>query len=248
MLSGICLMFLFISMLGCESTRSRIPFFNKDEAPQQAVPVEDPALSIDPAKQPQGPFQWTWQDPMQRWDYTGALTPVPSLQMDGWVFEPSAIKLRIVTTPELNSFEKRPHALLLKVFQLSDPKAFKDRRALGFGLQEMLQNDTFDPSVLAVSQFSLLPGADQVVTVDRQLNTRYVAVVAGYYGLDGKMVARIVPVPVMNDSVQGSGWLNQLSLGYLGQQDVIVPPRPAKLKMVVKLGADKIDQFRVFVE
>lgn len=240
--------FLLMNLLGCETIKSHIPYFNKKDTPQQAVPVEDPALSTDPTKQPKGPLQWTWQDPVQRWDYTGKLSPIPTLQIDGWVFEASAVKMRIVATPQLNTFQKLPHAMLLKVFQLADPKAFKDRRELGFGLQEMLKNDAFDPSVLAVSQYSLLPGSDQVVSFDRQLNARYIAVVAGYYGLDGKLVSRIVPVPVMNDSVQGGGWLHDLSMGYLGQADSTVPPRPAKLKMVLQLGADKIDRLRVFVE
>ena len=241
-------MFLLMNLLGCETIKSHIPYFNTKPAPQQDVPVEDPALSTDPTKQPKGMQQWTWHDEVQRWDYTGTITPIPSLQMDAWVFDASAVKMRIVAVPQLNSFHDRPHAMVLKVFQLADPKAFKDRRDLGFGLQEMLKNDTFDPSVLSATQYSLLPGADQIVSFDRQLNARYIAVVAGFYGLDGRYVARMVPVPVMDDSVKGKGWLHKLSMGYLGEADVAVPPRPAKLKIVLKLGAEKIDQLRVFAE
>lgn len=220
------------------------------QAPATADITEDPALSNDPAMAAQleensrAP-QWTWRDGEQRWRYVGTADTAPRVAIDGWVFEPGTLQLRIAAAPQLNSYLNRPHATVLRVIQLADLKPFEDRRTTRFGLQEMLSIDAFDPAaVLAVNQFSLLPGSDQMIAIDRMQNARYIGIVAGFYGLDGRRTARLIPVPAMDDTPTTVSWLNRLTFGFLDGIEA-VPPRPAKLKMLLQLGVDQIDELKV---
>lgn len=238
---------LFAALAGCESLMSVLPFGQSQNA-------EDPALSEDPAvtgKMSSSliPPQWTWSDPEQRWHFVVPSTTTPKVGMDGWIFDPGALQMRVVAAPQLNQYHDRSHSLVLRVVQLADKKPFDDRRTTSFGLQEMLTVNAFDPTaVLSVNEYSLLPGADQMISLDRQQNVRYVGIVAGFYGLDGRRVTRIVPIPAMDDTPASSAWLNRLSFGLLGASSDAVPPRPAKLKMLLHLGLDQIDELKVSAE
>lgn len=216
--------------------------------------VEDPALSEDPAIAGQLsssglPSQWTWSDAEQRWHYLTPNLQAPKVAMDGWAYEPAAIQLRVIAAPQLNQYHNRPHSLVLRVVQLADKKPFDDRRTTSFGLQEMLTVDAFDPTaVLSVNEYSLLPGADQMISLDRQQNVRYIGVVAGFYNLDGRRSSRLIPIPPIDDTPVDSGWLHSLTFGWLGTTSEAVPPRPAKLKLLLHLGFDQIDELKVSAE
>lgn len=213
----------------------------------------DPALSDDPAVAAQFEASqqmpaWEWSDGEQRWLYMADPLPKPRVAADAWLFDPAAIRLRVIAPPQLNLYLDRPHSLILRVIQLGDRKAFDDRRTTTFGLQEMLSINAFDPAaVLGVSEFSLLPGTDQMISVDRLENARYIGIVAGYYGLDGRRVARLIPVPGIDMTDSKTRWLRTLSFGFLGGTET-VPARPAKLKMLLQLGIDKIDLLKTHAQ
>lgn len=245
--SRILALLIFLPLMGCETLSGLLPFGD-------ATPKEDPALSDDPAvagKLSSGllPLQWEWSDAEQRWHYMmGGLTP-PQVAMDGWLFETGGVQVRVIAAPQLNQYHDRPHAVMLRVIQLGDRKPFDERRTTTFGLQEMLSINAFDPAaVLSVSEYSLLPGADQVISLDRQLNVRYVGIVAGFYNLDGRRATRLVPIPPMDDTPASSVWLSRLTFGFLGATAEAVPPRPAKLKLLLQLGIDQIDELKVSAE
>lgn len=241
-------LFICLPLMGCETLSALNPF----GAPPPTA--EDTALSDDPAVVGQMspgllPPQWQWSDAEQRWRYLIEGTVAPQVAMDAWAFETGAVQLRVIAAPQLNQYHDRPHSVMLRVIQLGDRKPFDERRQTTFGLQEMLSINAFDPAaVLNVSEFSLLPGADQVISLDRQQNVRYVGVVAGFYGLDGRRAARLVPIPPMNNTAPDSSWLNRLSFGFLGETSEAVPPRPAKLKLLLQLGIDQIDTLKVSAE
>lgn len=219
------------------------------QAPATADITEDPALSNDPAiaaelEEKNASLQWLWRDGEQRWRYAGDPATAPRVAMDAWIFEPGAVQLRVIAPAQLNLYLERPHALVMRIILLADLKAFEERRATRFGLQDLLSLDSFDPSVLGVTQYSLMPGSDQMISLDRPQNARYIGIVTGYYGLDGKRSARLIPLPAFDDTPTTTHWLARLSFGFLEGTEAL-PPRPAKLKMLLRLGVDQIDELKI---
>lgn len=216
-------------------------------AAQTLGQVADPSLETDPARPPESDTDttvapWQWHDGAQRWRSTGSKPP-PRLTQDAWVMEPAAISLRVVASPQLNWFDQRPHSVVLKLVQASDGLDFERNRAAPFVLQGMLAGTLDNSKFLDVRTFSIDPGSDTVINLDRLDLARYVGIVVGFYQLDGRESARLVPVPPILEMSDESIWLNRLTLGWLGAGDAVV--RPARLKIVLRLGQFGIDDMRV---
>lgn len=225
-------------------------FQSKTANPNKSQAENDPALSTNPEvyqKAEKNPASrlWTWQDGDERWKFSGH--ELPQLGADAWTYEADAIRMRMIGAPQLNLYDQRPHSLVLKVFQLSDQKPFSDHRKTVFGLQQMLTNDKFDPAVVSVNRYIIQPGSDQVITLDRQKDARFVGIVAGFYNLDGKTSARLIRIPAFQDMSGKQGWLYTLSFGFFGG-GALPTPRPAHLKMLLQLGTDHIEHLRVIVQ
>ena len=154
--------------------------------------------------------------------------------------EPGAISLRVVASPQLNWFDQRPHSVVLKLVQSSDSLDFERNRAAPFVLQGMLAGTLDNSKFLDVRTYSIDPGSDTVINLDRLDLARYVGIVVGFYQLDGR---ESVPVPPILEMSDESRWLNRLTLGWLGAGDPVV--RPARLKIVLRLGQFGIDDMRV---
>lgn len=212
------------------------------------VPVEeDPGLAADQeiaeaARLQSAGVRWNWHDVTERWRFDG--DQKPDLLIDGWVFEEDAIRLRLTAPAQLNIFRQRPHSVVVKILQLSDRQPFSDSRKTALGLQKILADPPFDASVVAAESRVLHPGADLLLSLNRVANARFVALVAGYFSLDGKTTTRLIPMPVIAAQAEGSGILGALSFGVLGEEEV-PPPRPAGLKILLELGADTIENVRV---
>lgn len=233
--------FLGLLLAGCASTPANDP-----DAPAN----NDPALSTDPAVVEQAlaaplAARWTWRDEERRWNYSEST--VPQVAMDAWSYETDAIRVRVIAPAQLNLYQNRPHSVVLRVIQLSDRKPYQDRAQTTFGLQEMLSLNDFSPDVLSVTQRVILPGSDQVLSIDRQQNARFVALVAGYYQLDGRGATRLVPIVGMDDTPATSRLLSSLTFGMAGEVEPI-PPRPARLKMLLRLGGEQIEGLRVIAQ
>lgn len=221
---------------------------NPPETGAQDVPVEkDPGLAVDEetaenARVQSDGVRWTWHDVTERWRFDGE--PRPELLMDGWAFEQDAIRLRLTAPAQLNLFRERPHSVVVKILQLSDRQPFIDIRKTAIGLRKALADEPFDPSVVAVESRVLHPGADLLLSLNRVANARFVAVVAGYFSLDGKTTTRLIPMLVIAPQPESGGVLGALSFGALGEEEV-PPPRPARVKILLELGADSIASARV---
>lgn len=236
----LALLAMLFLVTGCAS--------NPPEAGAEEVPVEeDPGLAVDEETAENARVQsegvlWTWHDVTERWRFDGE--QMPELLIDGWAFEEDAIRVRLTAPTELNLFRERPHSVVVKILQLSDRQPFTDIRKTAVGLGKALADDPFDPSVVAVESRVLHPGADLLLSLNRVANARFVAVVTGYFSLDGKTTTRLIPVPVIAPQPEGGGVLSALSFGALGEEEM-PPPRPARVKILLELGADSIAGARV---
>jgi len=111
-------------------------------------------------------------------------------------YEKDAISLSLKGDPQLNLFEKRPHTLLVCVYQLKDPNALNQVLQDGDDVTKLLECGRFDQSILNTKKFILQPGKEITEALDRAEGARYIGIVAGYYNLDKQRASRIVAVPV----------------------------------------------------
>jgi len=111
-------------------------------------------------------------------------------------YEKDAISLHLKGDPKLNLFEKRPHTLLVCVYQLRDPNALNQVLQDAEDVSKLLECGRFDPSIVNAKKFILQPGKEITEALDRAEGARYIGIVAGYYNLDKQRASRILPVPV----------------------------------------------------
>jgi type VI secretion system VasD/TssJ family lipoprotein len=111
-------------------------------------------------------------------------------------YEKDAISLHLKGDPKLNLFEKRPHTLLVCVYQLRDPNALNQVLQDAEDVTKLLECGRFDPSIVNAKKFILQPGKEITEALDRAEGARYIGIVAGYYNLDKQRASRIIPVPV----------------------------------------------------
>jgi type VI secretion system VasD/TssJ family lipoprotein len=111
-------------------------------------------------------------------------------------YEKDAISLHLKGDPNLNLFEKRPHTLLVCVYQLRDPNALNQVLQDAEDVTKLLECARFDPSILNTKKFILQPGKEINESLDRAEGARYIGIVAGYYNLDKQRASRIISVPV----------------------------------------------------
>jgi type VI secretion system VasD/TssJ family lipoprotein len=111
-------------------------------------------------------------------------------------YEKDAITLHLKGDRNLNLFEKRPHTLLVCVYQLKDPNALNQVLQDAEDVTKLLECGRFDPSIVNTKKIILQPGKELTETIDRAEGARYIGFVAGYFNLDKQRASRIIPVPV----------------------------------------------------
>jgi type VI secretion system VasD/TssJ family lipoprotein len=126
----------------------------------------------------------------------GGSSSVGGTASGAYGYEKDAISLHLKGDPNLNLFEKRPHTLLVCVYQLRDPNALNQVLQDAEDVTKLLECGRFDPSIVNAKKFILQPGKEITEALDRAEGARYIGIVAGYYNLDKQRASRIIPVPV----------------------------------------------------
>lgn len=139
-----------------------------------------------------------------------------------WLYEPDAIVLRIAADERLNEHEGEPSSLMLCVYELSSREGVDERLASPGGFAELLACGRFDDSVVTSRRLFSDPGQAQNLSLDREENVRWIAVVAGYFHGTPAHSARVVAVPV-REIVEG--WLPFFKDTRHEPQQTIIPVR-----------------------
>jgi len=234
------------------SACSATPTGSPAEATANSAPAVQTEASPGAAEQPQAGAEvvllgdvalWQWQAGAERWRYNGEIN-VPEVPPASWVFEEDAIRLTVTASNQLNAFDGVPHTLVLRLFQLNGRSDFRDERKTRSGIRQLLVADSLDAlgaSVVAYNEMVIRPGGTVARVFARSAETRFLAVVAGYYDLNREQVTRLVSFPAIDDSViVERGLLDQLTLGLFEEQAAAVPRRPGRLSITLNLDSDKI--------
>lgn len=143
-----------------------------------------------------------------------------------WDYEKEAITVTLKGAPQLNLFQKTPHALVACLYQLRDPNGFNQFRSEPDGLAKLLECGRFDPGVATAKRLVIQPGHELTETLDRAEGARYVGFVAGYYRLDRERSARLISIPSVEET---EGFIRRTKL-----------VKPGRLDMKLLLGPQEI--------
>jgi type VI secretion system VasD/TssJ family lipoprotein len=132
-----------------------------------------------------------------------------SSQSIKWEYEKDAIALHFKSDKQLNYKDKKAHALVVCVYQLTSPNAFEQLAGSRDGLYKLLECQVFDPASVAVSkQVVASPGKNVEMKLDRAEGAKYVALVAGYYTIDRAKITRLYRIPEVSER-SGFLWLKK---------------------------------------
>lgn len=226
-------LFIFLLLLsGCATT-----------LPEWKGSIEEhPPLTIDDLQVEANDHIWQWHT--NKWFYRGDKEIINAYET--WDYDPLALVFRFQTPPQLNLYVGKPHSLYLKVFQLSDLKVFKDIASTPAGIRELLTSakEDIDSSILAANDLTISPSSNEVMAIDRFKETRFVAVVAGYFQLLTEDSVRIFEIPsVANRAEDAASTFSNLNP--FSEPGVT---EAARIKAWVDLGVTKISRVQMLAQ
>ncbi|PIJ48249.1 type VI secretion system-associated lipoprotein [Erwinia sp. OLTSP20] len=144
-------------------------------------------------------------------------------------FAQGAIALDIQTDPNLNAVHGIANSCTLLVIQASKSSTLNNLLNSPPRLRTLFSDAGGGDDILKVDRYSAMPGQRITLHIDRSQNSRYVAIVAGYYPFPQQQHRLLVAIPVISES---DGWWNKTWHARL---------QPLYLRL--RLGSDSISQF-----
>lgn len=139
-----------------------------------------------------------------------------------------AISIQITAAPDLNYFNNQPHTLVLVVYELSDPNVYKQMLESSDGVVQLLEGKQFDSTVLSRRRATVQPGENTSFVMDQVEGARYVAVVAGFYSMQGQSnFSRLYPIELKGGHFWSSGGPQMLIDLRLGRDGIMTAPKPS---------------------
>jgi type VI secretion system VasD/TssJ family lipoprotein len=187
--------------------------------------------------------RWVWVAGSESWRYRDEDT-VPEVAAEAWAFGEDAITLNVRASDQLNAFDGKPHTLVLRFLQLNGRRNFQDSRKTQSGIRELLVAGSIEEmgaGVVAYEELVLRPGEVTSRVFDRTADTRFLAIVAGYYELNSDETTRIIPFPALDDSTEPRlGLLDAVTFGYFAEEKEPLPRRPGQLVIDLDLDSQGI--------
>lgn len=135
-----------------------------------------------------------------------------------------AIEVKVAAAPDLNFFNNQSHTVVLAVYELADPNMFKQMLASSDGVVQLLEGKQFDGSVLSRRREIIQPGENKSMVMDQVEGARYVAIVAGFYSMQGATnFSRLMPIDLKGDYFWSSGPRMLIDLR-LGRDGIVNAP------------------------
>ncbi|EPL4526982.1 type VI secretion system lipoprotein TssJ [Enterobacter asburiae] len=130
-------------------------------------------------------------------------TPEQAIAQVSAPFSQGAITLEVQTSPDLNALEGIANSCTLLVIQAQHASTLNKLLSSPARLKSLFSAAGAQDEILKVDRYAAMPGQSTTLHIDRNENTRYVAIVAGYYPFPQKQHMVLVAVPVTTES---QGW------------------------------------------
>jgi type VI secretion system VasD/TssJ family lipoprotein len=193
-----------------------------------------------------------WLDSAANWRFWD--TAAPTNANVEWSYQMDALSLTLVANEQLNRYARVAHALQVRIIQLSDVTDINRLIATPEGIK-VVMNAALEmvPNAIAMDDHTLIPNQTYSVKISRQQDTQFVAIVAGFAGLDPSRCCRIVSIPVISESApeREKSLFNALTLDWFASEeeksmdelpDIV---RPATLSFSVFFADTGIGDFTV---
>jgi len=139
-----------------------------------------------------------------------------------------AIGINITAASDLNFFNNQSHTLVLAVYELSDPNVYKQMLESSDGVVQLLEGKQFDATVLSRRRATVQPGENTSFVMDQVEGARYVAVVAGFYSMQGQSnFSRLYPIELKGGFFWGGGGPQMLIDLRLARDGIATAPKPS---------------------
>jgi len=114
-----------------------------------------------------------------------------------WPHGEKAIHLDLTADTQLNVYDGNSHTLFICVYQLKNLDTFDQLTGDDDGLYKILECGLFDPSVRISKRLILNPGEHLTIPMYRDVETNYVAIIAGYFSLEKEKMVRLFDIPLV---------------------------------------------------
>ena len=116
-------------------------------------------------------------------------------QTPPWYAE-GAIVVTIKTEPVLNAWQGMSNALSLVILQSKEKQTLEALISSEKQARTLFSGAALSADILSADRFTAMPGQQTTLHINRAENTRYVAIVAGYYPAPGPGQTSLMAVPV----------------------------------------------------
>ncbi|WP_226572029.1 type VI secretion lipoprotein TssJ [Mangrovibacter yixingensis] len=164
-------------------------------------------------------------------DKTAAVTEPQAIEQANTPFAQGAITLAIQTDPDLNALNGIANSCTLLVIQAEQVSTLNKLLSNPVMLKGVFSGAGAQGDILKIDRYAAMPGQSVTLHIDRSENTRYMAIVAGYYPFPQKQHMAAIAIPVQTEK---TGWWWRRTW----QAEL----QPAALSM--RLGSQRISQFQ----
>ncbi|NIF59514.1 type VI secretion system lipoprotein TssJ [Enterobacter sp. Ap-916] len=144
-------------------------------------------------------------------------------------FSSGAITVQLQADPDLNSLNGIANSCTVLIIQANKAETLTQLFSTPLTLKNLFRAAGSHNDILKIDRYAAMPGQNATLHIDRSENTRFFAIVAGYYPFPQSQHMALVPVPVTSTK---SGWLRP------GWQAHLTP-----VTLNIRLGSDSISQF-----
>lgn len=145
-------------------------------------------------------------------------------------FSEGAISLDIRTDPDLNAWHNVANSCTVLIIQAQNKSTLSKLLSDPFALKGLFSGAGAQDDILKVDRYAAMPGQRTTLHIDRSENTRFVAIVAGYYPFPQKQHMVLIAIPVSSKS---QGWWHPV------WQAQLTP-----LSLLVRLGREAITEIQ----
>ncbi|WGK60100.1 type VI secretion system lipoprotein TssJ [Pantoea sp. SS70] len=124
------------------------------------------------------------------------------------VFAEGAINIQLTAEPLLNAYKEIPNSVTLFVIQAENKTQLENVLNNPSEIRALFNGATSSDNRLKSDRYNLMPGQQHTLHIDRAMNIRQVAVIAGYYPFpDDRHITRFdIPVKASKTNWWSSEW------------------------------------------
>ncbi|MCW6030448.1 MULTISPECIES: type VI secretion system lipoprotein TssJ [unclassified Pantoea] len=150
-----------------------------------------------------------------------AIVNVPSSYAEG------AISLHLIAEPQMNAWQEMPNSVTVIVIQAASSSQLEAVLQSSSEIRALFHGAAAHPHLIKTDRYTLMPGQQHTLHIDRAEKVRQVAIIAGYYPFpsEGHIARFAIPVDATQPFWWRSDWqatLSPLSLSItLGKSSIV---------------------------